>query len=105
MGLEKEPGQRASASELRTKTSAALEEGRNVPSLKPLVEQPVTGSVRVVLREIPVGFTGRFAQASALMSVLGVDSFCPQLGGSHPSQLKFPECCHCWLFLPSWGGY
>lgn len=34
MGLEKEPLHRASASELKTKTSVALEEGRNVLCLK-----------------------------------------------------------------------
>lgn len=37
MGLEKEPVQRASASELKTKTSVALEEGRNVLYLKLLI--------------------------------------------------------------------
>jgi len=33
MGLEKEPVQRASASELRTKASTALQEGSSVPHL------------------------------------------------------------------------
>lgn len=50
MGLEKEPVQRASASELKTKTSVALEEGRNVPYIKLLSHAgKVTSSVRVVL--------------------------------------------------------
>lgn len=42
MGLEKEPLHRASASELKTKTSVALEEGRNVLYLKLVIR---TGKV------------------------------------------------------------
>jgi len=37
MGLEKEPVQRASASELKMKTSVALEEGSDAPYLKLLI--------------------------------------------------------------------
>lgn len=78
MGLEKEPVQRASASELKTKTSVALEEGRNILCLKLLIR---TGEVPVK----PEWFYGKyqfvllvglsFTQASVLMYILGSIAF------------------------------
>lgn len=78
MGLEKEPVQRASASELRTKASTALQEGSSLPPLQLLPAGTVALSALspflwavVVLFALCSAFCSVYRLASALRCTLG----------------------------------